>query len=85
MPQCSWDEHSSTAGADLGTTGVMFVNGFNLGWFWPDAGPATTMYVPGAILHSGSNELVLLAVMSAPKDSTGKRPYAVDAPPVATR
>ena len=75
MSQGSRDEYSiaAGAGADSGTTGVMFVNGFNLGWFWPDAGPATTMYVPGAILHSGANELVLLAVMSAPKDVLGMR------------
>ena len=25
------------------TMGLAFVNGFNLGWYWPERGPANTM------------------------------------------
>ena len=34
--------------------GVAIVNGFNLGRYWPDAGPQKTLYLPGPVLH-GSN------------------------------
>lgn len=30
------------------------------GYYWPEAGPANTMYVPGPILKACNNELVLL-------------------------
>lgn len=79
-------EVAASTAADAGpdVAGVLFVNGFNLGWFWPDAGPAMTMYVPGAILHSGSNEVLVLAVMSAPDDLKGEQaPGCCFMPPCA--
>ncbi|CAL8467305.1 g6842 [Coccomyxa elongata] len=48
--------------------GVAFVNGFNLGWYWPSQGPANTMYVPGPILKAGVNEVILLEVEKAPAE-----------------
>ncbi|KAK9828756.1 hypothetical protein WJX72_001937 [[Myrmecia] bisecta] len=40
--------------------GVAWVNGFNLGWYWPMKGPQMTMYVPGPVLRNGENEIILL-------------------------
>lgn len=33
------------------TKGVAFINGFNLGRYWPVAGPQVTLYVPGTVLR----------------------------------
>lgn len=52
--------------------GVAFVNGFNLGWYWPAVGPQMTLYVPGPLLKDGDNELILLEVDGAPEDVTGQ-------------
>jgi len=38
--------------------GVVFVNGFNLGRFW-EIGPQKRLYLPGALLHKGENEIIL--------------------------
>jgi hypothetical protein len=27
--------------------GLAFINGFNLGWYWPELGPQQTLYIPG--------------------------------------
>ena len=52
--------------------GVAFINGFNLGWYWPAVGPQMTLYVPGPLLKDGENELILLEVDGAPEDVTGQ-------------
>ncbi|GAU87177.1 hypothetical protein RvY_00067 [Ramazzottius varieornatus] len=39
--------------------GVAFVNGFNLGRYWPTAGPTKTMYVPAPLLKKGRNTFIL--------------------------
>ncbi|MWV42912.1 beta-galactosidase [Paenibacillus sp. HJL G12] len=41
------------------TKGVVFINGFNLGRHW-NIGPQKTLYVPGPILKTGDNEIVIL-------------------------
>ncbi|GAQ91566.1 Beta-galactosidase [Klebsormidium nitens] len=46
--------------------GVAWINGFNLGHYWPTAGPQCTLYVPGPILKHGENELVLLELDASP-------------------
>ena len=56
--------------------GVALVNGHNLGWFWPEAGPVTSMYVPGPWLRAGGNDVVLLGVLGAPHDLTRARSAA---------
>ena len=38
--------------------GCAFVNGFNLGRFW-EIGPQRRLYIPGPLLKSGQNEIVL--------------------------
>lgn len=40
--------------------GVVFVNGFNLGRYWPTAGPQVTLYVPSPILQSGKNNITVI-------------------------
>lgn len=40
--------------------GVVFINGFNLGRYWPLAGPQTTLYVPRHILRNNQNEIILV-------------------------
>jgi beta-galactosidase len=38
--------------------GVVWINGFNLGRYWA-RGPQHTLYVPGPVLRSGENEIVV--------------------------
>ena len=40
------------------TKGVVWLNGFNLGRYW-DRGPQQTLYIPGPLLKSGENELIV--------------------------
>ena len=42
--------------------GVAIVNGFNLGRYWPDAGPQQTLYLPGPVLRgsNATNTVVIL-------------------------
>ena len=44
--------------------GVVWVNGFCLGRYW-SRGPQRTLYVPGPMLRSGSNEVVVLELQAA--------------------
>lgn len=48
--------------------GVLFVNGFNLGRYWPLAGPQMTMYIPSALLNEGVNTFVLLEQQKVPNE-----------------
>ncbi len=50
--------------------GIAFVNGFNLGRYWPVAGPQITLYVPKEILTSGTNQIVLIELQKAPNNGT---------------
>ena len=51
--------------------GLLWVNGFNLGWYWPLLGPQMRIYVPGPLLRAGSNEILLLEFAQVPEDATG--------------
>lgn len=46
----------------------MFINGFNVGRYWPVAGPQITLYVPAGLLKAppASNQIVLLELESSP-------------------
>jgi beta-galactosidase len=46
------------------TKGVAWVNGFNLGRYW-SRGPQHTLYLPGPLLRTGDNELVVLELHGA--------------------
>ena len=54
--------HPPSTWADLSGwgKGLLFVNGVNLGYYWPAKGPQTRQYVPGPILKTGGNEIVLI-------------------------
>ncbi|XP_050042178.1 beta-galactosidase-like [Dermacentor andersoni] len=49
--------------------GVAFVNGFNLGRYWPSIGPQVTLYVPGVLLQPfpSQNTILLFETESAPR------------------
>ena len=51
--------------------GVAWVNGFNLGWYWPDRGPQMTLYIPGPLLRPGDNEILLMELHRVPDDPAG--------------
>lgn len=52
--------------------GVVFINGFNLGRYWPSAGPQVTLYLPGYLLHRHPtpNHLVVVETDRAPEIPT---------------
>ena len=52
--------------------GLAFINGFNLGWYWPKLGPQGAQYVPGPLLKAGSNEIILVEVEDAPVKGDSK-------------
>lgn len=47
--------------------GVAFINGFNLGRYWPLVGPQITLYVPNQLLKTGLNTIALLELQMAPE------------------
>lgn len=48
--------------------GVVFVNGFNLGRYWPIVGPQITQFIPKELMKVGSNEVVLIEYQRSPND-----------------
>ena len=54
--------------------GLVWVNGFNLGWYWPLLGPQMTTYLPGPLLRVGDNEIVLLEFSQEAADQSGIPP-----------
>ncbi|KAH8263515.1 hypothetical protein KR044_010042, partial [Drosophila immigrans] len=63
--------------------GVAYVNGFNLGRYWPLGGPQITLYVPNELLKVGENSLVLLEYQRANKTVNGVELPAVQFDAVA--
>ena len=55
---------------DNWTKGVAFVNGFNIGRYWPKTGPQKTLFVPASVLKSNSqNSVILFEIDAAPCSS----------------
>ncbi len=48
--------------------GFIFINGFNLGRYWPLVGPQITIYVPKNLLKPGWNDIVIVEYQKTPKD-----------------
>lgn len=48
--------------------GIVYINGFNLGRYWPLMGPQITMYVPKDILLNGSNTICFVEYQRATVD-----------------
>ncbi|XP_023159791.2 beta-galactosidase [Drosophila hydei] len=46
--------------------GIVFLNGENLGRYWPLVGPQITLYVPAPVLRVGSNRLILVEYQQTP-------------------
>ncbi|XP_017111219.1 beta-galactosidase [Drosophila elegans] len=46
--------------------GIVFLNGENLGRYWPLVGPQVTLYVPAPVLKVGSNRLVVVEYQQTP-------------------
>ncbi|MCL7047966.1 hypothetical protein MKW94_028928 [Papaver nudicaule] len=40
--------------------GIAFVNDFNIGRYWPLAGPQCSLYVPAPLLRQGKNVVIIL-------------------------
>ncbi|MBW8806701.1 MAG: beta-galactosidase, partial [Catenulisporales bacterium] len=57
------------------TKGVAWINGFNLGRYW-SRGPQRSLYVPGPVLRSGANELVVLELHGTREAVAELRPTA---------
>jgi len=55
----------------------VYINGFNVGRYWPVAGPQITLYVPAGLLHAppAQNLIVLLELESSP---SSRDPMAAD-------
>lgn len=56
--------------------GLLFVNGVNLGYYWPSKGPQTRQYVPGPFLKTGNNEIVLVELEAGMGPAGGTLSFA---------
>ncbi|XP_050100366.1 beta-galactosidase-like isoform X1 [Anopheles aquasalis] len=50
--------------------GFIFVNGFNLGRYWPVVGPQVTTYLPKELLKATGNTIVVVELQKLPADRT---------------
>ncbi|KAL9235469.1 hypothetical protein vseg_010227 [Gypsophila vaccaria] len=48
--------------------GIAFINGFNIGRYWPVFGPQCNLYVPAPLLSQGENTVVLFELENANPD-----------------
>lgn len=53
--------------------GVAFLNGYNLGRYWPLAGPQETLYAPSVFFKSGKNTIVLFEQERSPCSKTADK------------
>ncbi|MBN3299937.1 BGAL galactosidase, partial [Amia calva] len=61
--------------------GQVWINGFNLGRYWPARGPQVTLYVPAHILRTDApNNITVLELVNAPCDSGTCTVEFVDTP-----
>ncbi|NXJ09049.1 BGAL galactosidase, partial [Odontophorus gujanensis] len=64
IPGIAWDTFVKFPGW---SKGQLWINGFNLGRYWPHRGPQQTLFVPGSVLHVGCpNNITLLELEGAP-------------------
>ncbi|NXR13357.1 BGAL galactosidase, partial [Semnornis frantzii] len=63
-PGITWDTFVKFPGWGKGQ---LWINGFNLGRYWPHRGPQQTLFVPGSVLHVGRpNNITVLELEGAP-------------------
>eukprot|EP01004_Peranema_trichophorum_P005114 NODE_398_length_2813_cov_14.066543_g342_i0.p1 GENE.NODE_398_length_2813_cov_14.066543_g342_i0~~NODE_398_length_2813_cov_14.066543_g342_i0.p1 ORF type:complete len:467 (-),score=88.86 NODE_398_length_2813_cov_14.066543_g342_i0:77-1477(-) len=59
------DEPEDTFISSVGwNKGMIWVNEFNLGRYWENAGPQHTLYVPKHVLRKGINKIIMLELMT---------------------
>lgn len=56
--------------------GIVIINGFNLGRYWPDAGPQDSLYLPGPLLRGGADNTLLLLEQDNAKCLTKKGDFS---------
>ncbi|OXB69223.1 hypothetical protein ASZ78_011343 [Callipepla squamata] len=63
-PGIAWDTFVKFPGW---SKGQLWINGFNLGRYWPHRGPQQTLFVPGSVLRVGCpNSITVLELEGAP-------------------
>ncbi|NXA46701.1 BGAL galactosidase, partial [Nothocercus julius] len=63
-PGSTWDTFVKFPGW---SKGQLWINGFNLGRYWPRRGPQQTLFVPSSVLHSDRpNNITVLELEGAP-------------------
>ncbi|XP_074949332.1 beta-galactosidase-1-like protein isoform X1 [Phalacrocorax aristotelis] len=63
-PGIAWDTFVTFPGW---SKGQLWINGFNLGRYWPHRGPQQSLFVPGSVLHVGRpNNITVLELEGAP-------------------
>ncbi|NXI71438.1 BGAL galactosidase, partial [Anseranas semipalmata] len=63
-PGIAWDTFVKFPGW---SKGQLWINGFNLGRYWPRRGPQQTLFVPGSVLRAGCpNNITVLELEGAP-------------------
>ncbi|XP_075286831.1 beta-galactosidase-1-like protein isoform X2 [Opisthocomus hoazin] len=63
-PGIAWDTFVTFPGW---SKGQLWINGFNLGRYWPRRGPQQTLFVPGSVLRVGRpNNITVLELEGAP-------------------
>ncbi|NWV40919.1 BGAL galactosidase, partial [Grantiella picta] len=63
-PGIAWDTFVKFPGW---SKGLLWINGFNLGRYWPHRGPQQTLFVPGSVLHADRpNNITVLELEGAP-------------------
>lgn len=77
IPQRSIERNSKTHFVSPFEQGILYINGFNLGRYWPLVGPQTTLYVPKGLLRHGENSIGLIELQQKKADLLLK---FVDAP-----
>ncbi|NXT92595.1 BGAL galactosidase, partial [Anhinga rufa] len=63
-PGIAWDTFVTFPGW---SKGQLWINGFNMGRYWPRHGPQQTLFVPGSVLHIGRpNNITVLELEGTP-------------------
>jgi len=50
---------------------IMFINGYNMGRFWPERGPQTRFFIPAGVLNTNGKNNIAIAVWRRSIDSGG--------------
>ncbi|XP_052278790.1 beta-galactosidase-like isoform X2 [Dreissena polymorpha] len=59
----------------LWTKGQLFINGMNMGRYWPHRGPQVRLYIPKYALNAGSNLILMLELEQAPCHHSNSKCY----------